>query len=95
MHLRISIRWSVSPSIRLSHIYSREYQSHQVKARVGHEKSYVIPSSYNDFVIMSAHRWPYGPCYGIGGDGDSDSGSWAGGGCSGGGCIGGSGSKES
>ena len=37
MHLRISIRWSVSPSICLSHIYSREYQSHQVKARLGRD----------------------------------------------------------
>ena len=50
MHLCISIRpihRSVSPLIYLSHI--REYQFHQVKARVGQEQSHKILSSYNHF----------------------------------------------
>ena len=25
--------------------------------------SHVITSSYNHFIIMRTHRWPYGPCY--------------------------------
>ena len=26
------------------------------------DKSHVITSSYNPFIIMRTHRWPYGPC---------------------------------
>ena len=25
--------------------------------------SHVITSSYNHFIIMRTHRWPYGPCF--------------------------------
>ena len=25
--------------------------------------SYIITSSYNHFIIMRTHRWPYGPCF--------------------------------
>ena len=27
--------------------------------------SHVITSSYNHFIIMRTHRWPYGPCWSI------------------------------
>ena len=27
--------------------------------------SHVISSSYNHFIIMRTHRWPYGPCFNI------------------------------
>ena len=26
------------------------------------DESHVITSSYNHFIIMRTHRWPYGPC---------------------------------
>ena len=26
-------------------------------------RSHIISSSYNHFIIMRTHRWPYGPCY--------------------------------
>ena len=51
---------SVSPSISLSSF--REYQFQQVKARVRQEEYHRITSSYNHFLIMRMHRWPYGPC---------------------------------
>ena len=26
---------------------------------------HVITSSYNHFIIMRTHRWPYGPCFSL------------------------------
>ena len=52
---------SVSPSICLSSF--REYQFQQVEARVRQEEYHRITSSYNLFIIMRTHRWPYGPCF--------------------------------
>ena len=70
MRPRISITGSIRPSVRRS---VRRYVGPLVRLLLktreinifDHivKKNHVITSSYNHFIIMRTHRWPYGPCY--------------------------------
>ena len=53
-----SVCQSIDQSVRLSWIPLQ-----QVEARVRQNEYHIITSSYNHFIIIRTHRWPYGPCF--------------------------------
>ena len=55
----LSVSTSVRPSVRGSRVKKRENRWFWSQIMMSH----VITSSYNHFIIMRTHRWPYGPCW--------------------------------
>ena len=58
--VRPSVRPSVGPSVRGSR-FRQKRENRWFWSQI--MMSPIITSSYNDFIIMRTHRWPYGPCY--------------------------------
>jgi len=64
LSVRPSIRLSVRPSVRRSvgrSRFRRKRENLWFWSQI--MMSHVISSSYNHFIIMRTHRWPYGPCF--------------------------------
>ena len=64
LYMRVcpSIRRSVRRSIRRSVGWWHFRQKRENRWFWSKMMSHVISSSYNHFIIMRMHRWPYGPC---------------------------------
>ena len=58
-----SVRWLVDDAF-VKNKENHYFQANNCRRSSGgtQDESHVITSSYNHFIIMRTHRWPYGPC---------------------------------